>query len=99
MQTLEGIQRQVGKDQLEIVAINFKEDNRTYRKIKIALKNLEITMTHDKKGKISKKYGVKSVPHMFIVNKQGQVAQIHIGYGESMLPQLIEELNILITKS
>ena len=56
-------------------------------------------MTHDKKGKISKKYGVKSVPHMFIVNKQGQVAQIHIGYGESMLPQLIEELNILITKS
>ena len=99
MQTLEGIQRQVGKDQLEIVAINFKEDNRTYRKIKKALKNLEITMTHDKKGKISKKYGVKSVPHMFIVNRQGQVAQIHIGYGESMLPQLIEELNILITKS
>ena len=99
MQILEGIQRQVGKDKLEIVAINFKQSKKTYRKIKKLLKDLQITLTHDKKGRISKKYNVKSLPHMFIINKHGEIAHIHIGYSEAMLPQLIDELNELIAAS
>ena len=99
MQILEGIQRQVGKDKLEIVAINFKQSKKIYRKIKRVLKDLQITLTHDKKGRISKKYNVNSLPHMFIINKQGEIAHIHIGYSEAKLPQLIAELNGLIAAS
>ena len=99
MQILEGIQRQVGKDRLEIVAINFKENTRVFRKIKKILIDYQITLTHDRKGIISKKYGVKAIPHMFIIDKFGKVAKIHIGYGEKMMPQLIEELNELIAAS
>ena len=96
MPILEGIQRQVGKDKLEIVAINFKQNKKIYRKIIKILKDIEITLTHDRKGKISKKYNVKSIPHMFIINKQGEIAHIHKGYNESMLPQLVGELNKLV---
>ena len=31
---LEGLQRQVGKDQLDVVLVNFKEDARTYRTLR-----------------------------------------------------------------
>jgi thiol-disulfide isomerase/thioredoxin len=99
MQVLEGIQRQVGKDKLEIVAINFKQNKKIYRKIKKSLKAFEITLTHDKRGRISEKYGVKSLPHMFIINKSGEIAHIHKGYGEAMVDQLIRELNELINAS
>lgn len=96
MDVLEGIQTQVGKDKLEVVAINFKEGKRTYNKIRKKLKNLSITMTHDRRGKISKTYDVNSVPHMFIINKSGFVAHIHRGYGEGMIPILVDELNKLL---
>lgn len=99
MTLLERMQRKVGKDKLEIVAINFKEDKRVYSKIKKSLKDLEITMTHDLRGKISRKYNVQSVPHMFIINKRGLVEHIHLGYGESMFPVLLEEINTLLNSN
>ena len=96
---LKGIQRQVGKDKIEIVAINFKHNKKIYRKMVKALKEIQITLTHDRRGSISKKYNVKSILHIFIINKQGKVAHIHKGYSEKMLPKLVDELNELILET
>ena len=99
MNVLEKMQRQVGKDKLEIVAINFKEDKKRYNKIKKKLSHLKLTLTHDRRGSISRKYGVKSIPHMFIINKLGLIEHIHLGYNESSLTQLVDELNELLASS
>lgn len=93
---LEDIQRQVGKDELEIVAINFKESKKTYNAIKRKLKDLSITLTHDKRGAISKKFDVVAIPHMFIIDKSGKVAYIYRGYGEDSHERIVESLNTLL---
>jgi len=94
---LEAIQRQVGKDSFQVVAINYKESRKAFRKIKQTLKNYKITITHDAKGFISRKFGVKSLPYMFILNKQGEIEHIHRGYGEGSMNQYVKELNALLT--
>jgi len=96
MTVLEKIQRKVGKDKLEVVAVNFKESKKVYSKIKDRLKDMQITMTHDSNGKISRAYGVRSIPHMFIINRIGLVEKIHHGYGEAVLPELVSEINALL---
>ncbi|MDQ7049445.1 MAG: TlpA disulfide reductase family protein [Enterobacterales bacterium] len=67
---LEAIQRQVGKESFQVVAINYKESRKAFRKIKQSLKSYQLTITHDAKGFISRKFGVKSLPFMFILNKR-----------------------------
>ena len=99
MELLEQIQRQVGKEQLEVVAINFKESRKTYKKIVKLLKDFEITITYDRKGRVANKYEIDAVPRMFIINKSGTVAYTHKGYGEDMLPKIIDELNGLLSSS
>ncbi len=52
---LETIQRNIGIEFIKVVAINFEEDRKQYRKIKNALSSSKLTLTHDKRGKIGKK--------------------------------------------
>ncbi|MDT0583453.1 TlpA disulfide reductase family protein [Brumicola blandensis] len=94
---LESIQRQIGKDKLEVVAINYQEDKKVFRKLKSQMKKMEITITHDARGTISKRFGVDSLPHMFIIDPRGKVAKVHIGYGESSQQKIVDELNELLT--
>jgi len=51
---------------------------------------------HDARGTLSDQYGVRSVPHMFILDRDGKVAFTHLGYSESLLPQIIEEILSLL---
>ncbi|WKE65107.1 TlpA disulfide reductase family protein [Gallaecimonas kandeliae] len=97
MKVLEAIQRQVGKDRLEIVAINFKEGRRRYRAIVHKLKDFKVTFTHDVHGDLSKEFGVESIPNMFVINKAGLVVDHRIGYNEKGTGTLIDELNKLLT--
>ncbi|SFD65557.1 TlpA family protein disulfide reductase [Pseudoalteromonas denitrificans] len=90
---LENIQNKIGIDKINVVAINFKEDRKQYRKIKAKLSDLKLTLTHDKRGVIGKKYGVKAVPHLFIIDKEGKLAFQNIGYGDSSIDKLVQVLN------
>ncbi|WP_337243419.1 TlpA disulfide reductase family protein [Luteimonas sp. gir] len=93
---LEGLQRQVGKDQLDVVLVNFKEDARTYRTLRRQLKDLTVTWTHDHDGAISVAYGVSSVPYVFIIDRDGNTADIMRGYSEGSIPRLVNRLNGLL---
>ena len=79
MQVLEGIQRQLGKDKLEVVAINFKEGRKTYRAIVRNLEDFQITLTYDHKGKVANRYKVNTIPRMYIIDKSGRVSYVHKG--------------------
>lgn len=96
---LERIQRHVGKDQLEVVAVNFREDKTVFNRVKRNWKEIQITVTYDRRSVASKKYGVKAIPHMFMIDKEGKVASMHVGYEEDQLPELVEELNQLLSRS
>lgn len=96
LNVLDGIQQEVDKENLEVIAINFKEDNSRYRKIKREFSSYIITMTRDRNGYIGRKFGVEGVPHLLLINKEGKIHKIYRGYGEGMLPKLIDDLNSLL---
>jgi len=90
---LENIQNKLGKDKIKVVAINFKESRKQYRHIKKTLSNLELTLTHDKRGYIGSKFGVEAIPHLFIVGKNGKLIYQNIGYGDSSIKKIVKVLN------
>ena len=92
------IQAQIGTDHLQIYAVNYKEDRRTYRKLARKLKELSaMVFLHDRTGRLGGQYGVDGLPHMIIIDRSGAVAHIHRGYADSVLDTLVEELNALLT--
>lgn len=90
---LESIQKVAGKSQLEVIAVNSREDRQTYRNLRRHLKDFEFTMSGDWNGTVSDAYGISSIPHMFIIGRDGKVAHVFHGYSEDGLPAILEKLN------
>ena len=95
---LEAIQQHVGKERLEIIGVNFKEDRQTFNKIKRQWKDRQITITYDSGGRISKAYQVQAIPHSLIINKDGIVEHQHVGYSEDQIVKMAEELDKLLAQ-
>lgn len=94
---LENIQNHLGKDKVEVIAINYKEDSRQFKRIKKKLADLNLTLTHDRRGSISKRYGVEGIPHLFVLDKQGKLAFQQRGYSEETVEKIVEILNQELT--
>jgi len=93
---LAGIQKQVSRDQLVVFAVNEKESREQFREVARRLKDADLSLVSDADGYFGDKYGVKGIPHLVIVGRDGRIAAIHIGYGEGEIPVLVEELNKLL---
>jgi thiol-disulfide isomerase/thioredoxin len=89
---LGGFQNVVGRDALEVIAVNVKESRRDFLGVIRANKDIKLTYVHDKLGGISDTYGVSSLPNMFIIDREGRVAAVHRGYSEAGLPRIIEDV-------
>lgn len=98
MPILGGLQKAVGKNRLEVIAVDWKEDRRTYLYAARVMKQTEVTMTSDPRGKVGEPYGIQSLPHLFMVDKQGKVAHVHAGYGEDSLQEFVDEVNALLAQ-
>ena len=90
---LAGIQKRATPEKLQVISINIDQDRKVFKKIAEAISTTQMKLVYDGKQKASKKYGVEGIPHMVIIDKQGKVASVHVGYGESQLPALVDEIN------
>lgn len=90
------IQQQVSVDRLQVVAVNYGEGKKHVKYIQQQIPESNIKFALDKRKYSSKKYGVKGIPHMVIVDSAGKVAHIHIGYGDDTKERLAKELNVLL---
>ncbi|MDP5136412.1 TlpA disulfide reductase family protein [Rheinheimera baltica] len=100
MPVLDAIQQQVGTDAMQVVAVNFKEDKKRYRKLHKVLSEASshLVFTHDERGRIGGAYGVESLPSLFVIGKTGKVALHKIGYGESSIDSIVDVLNAELAK-
>lgn len=89
------LQQVATRDKLVIFAVNWQQDIDTFWKIQRALKNVDLTLLSDSSGYIGSQYDVDAIPHMVILGRNGRIAAIHVGYGESEIPQLVQEINSL----
>jgi thiol-disulfide isomerase/thioredoxin len=92
---LEGIQRQVGKDRLEVFAVAFHESPENFRTLKklAATGSWQLALIEDDSAAIASRYGIKAIPHLFIIGRDGKILAEHTGYGEGSIDELVEELN------
>ena len=93
---LENLQKHVGKDRLQVLAVNVDRDKSDYVKLRRKLKDFTLLVTSDDDGNLARAYGVSSLPYMVLIDKAGAVSRIHLGYGEKMLSDFVDEINALL---
>lgn len=103
MPILAGLQIQANEHQLplQVISIDSKESHSTFitsaKMIRKRLPNL--VLSWDRDGRIGEPYGAgKVIPVMVMLHKDGTVAHIHAGYGESMLDDLLSEIAELLNE-
>lgn len=90
---LERIQEIVGKDNLCVLAVNYREHPDAWRPLKKLAANWGLTLIDDHSGSIAGHYKVSLIPHLFIIDREGRVLANHLGYGTSMNTELAAEVN------
>jgi thiol-disulfide isomerase/thioredoxin len=95
---LAGLQAEVARDRLEILAINWGEDWDKFHEIKRKLGNVDLTLLSDSDGTLGKQFDVDSIPHMLIIGKDGRIAALHIGYSADAIPVFVREINALLAE-
>jgi thiol-disulfide isomerase/thioredoxin len=91
-----GLQAEVTRDKLEILAINWGEDWDKFHQIKRTLRNVDLTLVSDSDRTLGNQFDVDSIPHMLIIGKDGRIAALHIGYSENDIPVFVKEINALM---
>lgn len=85
-------QKVVGRDALQVIAINANEPRQDFLGVLRANRNLQLDYIHDKGDMAGDQYGVQSLPNMFVVGRDGRIAYVHRGYSEEMLEGFIAEI-------
>ena len=96
---LAGVVKRVGPNHLQVIAINYRDEYEPYKYVLKVLKDYPIVfLRRDPNSNTAKRYRVKGIPRMIIIGRDGKVAADHTGYGEGMIPVLVEELNTLLAQ-
>jgi len=93
---LNAIQKKGGAERIQVIAVNLRESRKQYRKALRAFDDYELEFVHDQRGTVAKRYGVKGIPHMLIIDVDGRVAHQHVGYNETALEGIVAEINALL---
>ena len=90
------MQRVVGKDALEVIAVNWDEPRAQVVDFARRNRKLDLEYVLDSKGKAAAAYGVKAIPLMFVLDQEGRINTVHQGYSEESLPGILEQVLALL---
>jgi thiol-disulfide isomerase/thioredoxin len=90
---LEKAQEVVGKDKLTVFAVSFRETPEAAAALKKLAADWQIDVIEDRNGWIAGHYAISSIPHLFIIGRDGKVLANHVGYGDRSLDELVTDIN------
>jgi peroxiredoxin len=95
------LEKKATREKVVVLSVNWRQSYDEFRKIKKIFKDMgtDITLISDERGRAGEAYGVKGIPHMIIVGRDGKIAAIHVGYSEEELPLLVDEINSAWSKA
>lgn len=96
---LGSLQKNLDPNDLQVIAINHRDDKRNFFFTAKALQDHPIKITFDKGNKIGKRYGVNGIPHMVIIDREGKVKNTHVGYSESSMREVLMEIVELVNST
>lgn len=88
---LEGLQIAMGKERVQVVAINI-EDRDQFRRISRNMPAFNLQMAHDIGRRAHDAYGVKAIPHLLIIGRDGKIVRKYIGYNEDSIVHILEDI-------
>src|SRR5262245_32663058 len=91
MDILNNIQR-AASDRVQVVTVNI-ESVTIFRKVAKALTPFQILVAWDPGRKGQTAYGVNGIPHMIIIDKDGRIDTVRIGYSEKDLDGIVASIN------
>ena len=83
---------------MRVVAINFAESKSTFKRVSDDFGHFKLTFVYDARGTVANRFGIDAIPHMYMVNKRGEIAKIRVGYGENSIKDLTDSLNALLVE-
>ena len=98
---LMAVQEHATRDKIVVLSVNWRQSHEEFLRIKRIFKDkaTQVTLISDEHGRAGDAYGVKGIPHMIIVGRDGKIAAIHVGYSEQQIPILIDEINAAWNKA
>ena len=86
-----------GKD-VEVYGIS--TDRVSSEKVKSFVKENKITMPilHDRTGTVSMKYGVQGIPTIFVIDRDGNISDKHVGADPSLDKMILSKIEELLKK-
>lgn len=95
---LNTIQQRAGSERLQVITVNLEQKKRVINAIRKQLDDSDVEWIQDTRGRTAKRFGVRGIPHLLIIDVDNTIVHRHIGYSESALPKIVDELNALLIK-
>lgn len=76
-------------------AVNLREDEDTINEF-LAQRKFDLNVLLDRNGAIANKYGVTGIPQTVIIDKDGTIQVIHVGFNPNIKQQMSGELDSLL---
>ncbi len=99
MPLLEALQQQLGRERIEVVAVNWGEDDQRYRQILAQLSEVQMTLTRDRSKLVGRAYGVGDIPQLYLIDREGRIAYQSQGYSPENAQDLLDVLNALLQET
>jgi peroxiredoxin len=90
---LENVQNKAGKDRLQVIAVNTEERDVFRRASRIMRSAMTLELVSDASGQAADAYGVKALPHMVIIGRDGRIVRVYKGYSEKRLDDIVADIN------
>jgi thiol-disulfide isomerase/thioredoxin len=92
---LMALQEKAAREKVVVLSVNWRQDYEVFRAVKKIFKDkgAHVTLISDESGRAGEAYGLKGIPLMVVVGRDGKIVAIHSGYSEEEIPVLIDEIN------
>jgi thiol-disulfide isomerase/thioredoxin len=80
-----------------VYAVNQQEEAPVVTKF-LDTKKLALTVAMDAKGDAAKLYQVRGIPQTVIIDKEGKIAAVHVGFSPGLKEMLTKEIEALLAK-
>ena len=67
------------------------------RASRIMRRSMHLQLVSDASGQARQAFGVKGIPHMVIIGRDGRILRVYRGYSEDSLDAIIADINKALT--
>lgn len=76
------MQRRYRKQGLRVITINLDKDKKLVRDF-LRKYRVNFPVAYDPNGRIATRYGVKAMPNSYLIDRQGRIVMVHLGFRQS----------------